>query len=153
MVFDDNFSTVPYLCSGTVPDNWKQLVDNSRERNVEGFYDITKTWFEGEADVTADAPTFPIMRSSDSQPVATREEDAVVATPIENAATPSFAADEIVAAVNPIDDVASLLPAVPPTENIASKYSTSSPTEAVVEMNSDMPPMVDLATAGLRCLP
>ena len=87
------------------------------------------------------------------QPVATREEDAAVATPTENAATPSFAADEIVAATNPIDDVASLLPTVPPTENIASKYSTSSPTEAVVEMNSDMPPMVDLATAGLHRSP
>ena len=153
VVFDDNFSTVPHLRSGTVPDNWKQLVDNSRERNVEGFYDITKTWFEGEADVTADVPTLPIMRSSDSQPVATHEEDAAVATPIENAATPSLAANEIVAAANPIDDVASLLPAVSPTENIASEYSASSPTEAFVEMNSDMPPMIDLSTAGLRRSP
>ena len=117
VVFDDNFSTIPYLRSGTVPDNWKQLVDNSREKSVEGFYDVTKTWFEGEADIAADAPTLPIMRSSDSQPVASREEDAAVATPTENTTTTSIAADEIVAAANPIDDIASLLPALPPSWN------------------------------------
>ena len=55
--------------------------------------------------------------TSDSQPVAPREEDAAVATPDENATNIYLAADEIVAAANPIDDVA--LPAVPPSENIA----------------------------------
>ena len=43
VVFDDNFSTVPHLRAGTVPENWKQLVDNSQEKSVEGFYDLTKT--------------------------------------------------------------------------------------------------------------
>ena len=48
----------------------------------------------------------------------TREEDAAVATPTENATTTSLAEDEIVAAANPTDDIA--LPTVPHTENIAS---------------------------------
>ena len=61
VMFDDNFSTVPHLRAGSVPENWKQLVDNSCEKSVEGFYDLTKTWFEGESDLTADAPTQPIM--------------------------------------------------------------------------------------------
>ena len=39
---DDNFLMVPYLCSGTVPDNWKQLVDNSREKILRDFMMLPK---------------------------------------------------------------------------------------------------------------
>ena len=87
------------------------------------------------------------------QNVATREEDAAAESPVENAATPFFAADESVAAANPNENVASSFPAVPPTKNIASEYSTSYPTEAVVDMDSDMTPIVDLNTTGLRRSP
>ena len=48
LMFDDNFETVPHIRAGTVPDNWADLVTNSRKNNTEGFYDITKTWFDGE---------------------------------------------------------------------------------------------------------
>ena len=48
VVIDDDFSTVPSLRTGTVPSNWKKLVDNSREKSTDGFYDITKSWFEAE---------------------------------------------------------------------------------------------------------
>ena len=53
VVFDDDFSTVPHLRAGTVPDNWAQLVQNSREKSVDGFYDVTKTWYEGSFDPTS----------------------------------------------------------------------------------------------------
>ena len=33
LVFDDNFETVPHLCAGTVPENWAELVTNSREKS------------------------------------------------------------------------------------------------------------------------
>ena len=56
LVFDDNFETVPHLHAGTVPENWADLVTSSREKSTEGFYDITKTWFYGEVDITADSP-------------------------------------------------------------------------------------------------
>ena len=56
LVFDDNFETVPHLRAGTVPENWSDFVTNSREKSTEGFYDITKTWFDGEVDITADSP-------------------------------------------------------------------------------------------------
>ena len=55
LVFDDNFETVPHLRAGTVPENWSDLVTNSREKSTEGFYDITKTWFDREVDITADS--------------------------------------------------------------------------------------------------
>ena len=56
LVFDYNFETVPHLCAGTVPGNCADLVTNSREKSTEGFYDIKKTWFDGEVDITADSP-------------------------------------------------------------------------------------------------
>ena len=45
LIFDDNFETVPHLRSLTVPDKWSELVASSKEKSIEGFYDVTKTWF------------------------------------------------------------------------------------------------------------
>ena len=42
LVFDEKFETVPHLRAGTVPENWVDLVTNSRENSTEGFYNITK---------------------------------------------------------------------------------------------------------------
>ena len=71
LVFDDNFETVPHLCAGTVPENWADLITNSRENSIEGFYDITKTWFDGEVDITADSPATSISSADMQQPEAT----------------------------------------------------------------------------------
>ena len=60
LVFDDNFEIVPHLCTGTVHEKWADLVTNSKEKSTEGFYDITKTWFHGEIDITADSPATSI---------------------------------------------------------------------------------------------
>ena len=60
LVFDDNFETVPFLRTGTVPENWADLVTNSIEKSTEGFYNLTKTWFDGEVDITADSPATSI---------------------------------------------------------------------------------------------
>ena len=56
LVFDEIFETVPHLRAGTVPENWADLVTNSREKSTEVFCDITKTWFDGEVDITDDSP-------------------------------------------------------------------------------------------------
>ena len=53
VVFDGDFSTVPSLRNGrSVPDNWHQLVRNSREKSTDGFYDVTKTWLTAEHDIS-----------------------------------------------------------------------------------------------------
>lgn len=54
VIFDDDFSTVSHLRAGTVPTNWAQLVEHSREKCIDGFYDVTKTWFEGISDPSAE---------------------------------------------------------------------------------------------------
>ena len=54
LVFDENFETVPHLWAGTVPENWAELVASSKENSIEGFYDVTKTWFEGKVNLSSD---------------------------------------------------------------------------------------------------
>ena len=54
LVFHENFETLFHLWAGTVPENWAQLVASSKEKSLEGFYDVTKTWFEGKVDPSAD---------------------------------------------------------------------------------------------------
>ena len=54
VVFDDYFTTVLHLRKGTVPKNWELLVQNSRERSTDEFYDLTKTWFQATQDKTAE---------------------------------------------------------------------------------------------------
>ena len=48
-----------------MPENWKVLVQNSREKSTDDFYDVTKTWFEGEIDLS-DTRSEPIVLSTDS---------------------------------------------------------------------------------------
>ena len=151
VVFDDNFSTVPNLRVGTVPENWKQLVDNSREKSLDGFYDLTKTWFEGEADPTAVTP-LPSMMNSSNENVMTLAEEFTAESLVEDNATPLLASDQAVAAVNPEDETAQ----ASRFENIADTapaFPSESHFETIINMDSDMPPIVDLATAGLRRSP
>jgi hypothetical protein len=54
VVYDDNFTTVPHMRNLTVPSNWAQLVKNSSELITTEQYDLTKTWFEGQDDPSAD---------------------------------------------------------------------------------------------------
>ena len=54
LVFDDNFETVPHLRAVTVLENWAELVASYKEKIIEGFYDFTKTWFEGKIYLSAD---------------------------------------------------------------------------------------------------
>ena len=54
VVYDDQFSTVHQMRHLTVPPNWAQLVQNFSELVTTEQYDLTKTWFKGQDDPTAD---------------------------------------------------------------------------------------------------
>ena len=82
MVFDDNFETVPHLCAGTVPENWADLVTNSIEKSTDGFYDITKTWFDGEVDITADSPATSIPSDAMQKTSAAMQQPAAKQQPL-----------------------------------------------------------------------
>ena len=59
VVYDDQFSTVHHMRDLTVPPNWAQLVQNSSELVTTEQYALTKTWFEGQDDPTADTTLQP----------------------------------------------------------------------------------------------
>jgi len=56
VVFDDEFSTVPYMEAGTVPPNWSDLVKYSTERATPEDFDLAETWLSAQPDVTKDQP-------------------------------------------------------------------------------------------------
>ena len=44
VVFDDHFTTVPFMEKNEVPPHWSKLIENSREKVTEKHYEIAKTW-------------------------------------------------------------------------------------------------------------
>ena len=54
VVYDDQFRIVHHMRDLTVPPNWAQLVQHSSELVTTKQYDLTKKWFEGQDDPTAD---------------------------------------------------------------------------------------------------
>ena len=48
IVFDDEFTTVPYLQSTEAPPNWEYLVANHTEKATDEAFSIASTWYEGE---------------------------------------------------------------------------------------------------------
>eukprot|EP00957_Ditylum_brightwellii_P029899 2262269-Ditylum_brightwellii.AAC.2 len=48
VVFDDEFSTVPYLQSSEPPPKWIDLVQNHTECATEESFNISSSWYEGE---------------------------------------------------------------------------------------------------------
>ena len=44
LVFDDSFTTIRYLRNGTVPPNWRQLVESSSFSSTDQQYSLTDTW-------------------------------------------------------------------------------------------------------------
>lgn len=48
VVFDDNFTTVPYMRNGTIPPHWALLVKVSSQLSTDEDFSIAETWFEKE---------------------------------------------------------------------------------------------------------
>jgi hypothetical protein len=43
VVFDDHFTTVPFMEKNEVPPHWAKLIENSREKVTEEHYELAKT--------------------------------------------------------------------------------------------------------------
>ena len=66
LVFHDNLETLSHLWAGTVPENWAQLVASSKDNSLEGFNDVTKTWFEGKVNLSSDPQSAANHQTSSS---------------------------------------------------------------------------------------
>ena len=157
VVFDDDFSTVPHLRSGTVPENWAHLVQNLRERTVDGFYDVTKTWFEGEHDPTADSdvsssPPQALDRSVEASRVLGHKAEAHP-TPFGNSHQEGHSALGNVAGAQPTSSEGALADSSKIAQANASPKPPISDDDDISTTSfqgSQMPPIVDFTTAGLR---
>ena len=49
VVFDDEFRTVRHLCEGTVPKNWRELVESSSFSSTDQQYSLAETWLNQNA--------------------------------------------------------------------------------------------------------
>ncbi len=46
VVFDDTFSTVPYMDSGTVPPHWEDLLKHSSEKAIDEDFSLAEDWMD-----------------------------------------------------------------------------------------------------------
>ena len=140
VVIDDDYSMVPSLRVGTVPSNWKELVDNTRESQQMGsMYDIMKTRFEADSPVPH-APPSAGLDAPDSQDAGPE----IVGT--------------VAAAGDADDDNVSSIPVHNPNmvtqDDTLDEPTTQDINECVnFEEGSQMPPVLNLQTAGLRRSP
>ena len=126
-----------------MPSNWKELVDNTRGKSADGFYDITKTWFE------ADSPPTPLPthhRAQDQMPL------------IPNTLAPYvIVGTDATAGEADADNVSSIPvhnPNVVTQDDTLNEPTTQDTNEYVnFEEGSKMPLVLNLQTAGLRRSP
>ena len=101
LVFDDEFSTVPYMKNGEVPPHWKDLVEHSAEIVSDEEFDLATTWANEYLNNSSSAVTEneedrsklllnhhpDAVESEKETPITTDEEDeeGPVATPIPEA--------------------------------------------------------------------
>ena len=72
LVFDDEFSTVPYLSSTDIPPQWIALVKHSSERTPTGDYTLAETWFnETSQDESTEPVPEPVIKTYnfESEPI------------------------------------------------------------------------------------
>ena len=140
VVFDDNFSTVPHMRNGTIPSNWEDLVRNSTVLETDKDYDLTRTWFNGDRDESANEDSSPGTDSVSSNPSQIRQQiislhdsDNQGASPANEGASPILGS----------------LPIPSPNEG-------APPDPSPVSEGDDslrMPPMANLRESGLRRSP
>ena len=53
VVFDDDFTTVPYMEAGTIPPNWEELVKYSSELSTTEDVDLADAWLHGSPETGA----------------------------------------------------------------------------------------------------
>ena len=68
LVFDDDFTTVPYLSNNTenpdVPSHWQGLCESSTKCSTTESYDLNETWFQKELETQAVQASAPDSRGT-----------------------------------------------------------------------------------------
>ena len=145
VVFDDLFTTVPFMNKSQVPPNWADLVKNSRELVTDEQYDLAATWLFPKADegdigsqlertsINEASSIIPIEASQEQSPA--RDEPASIPLPPTSQASSSNGRMESQANLAPQTP---MLPVCEGDDVSANNDEFAAPT------------MINLATSGLR---
>ena len=151
VVFDERFSTVPYLGKDSVPPNWAELVETAREDASEDEIKSAQLWYEqnkslnetaGLQNHTMKAPTTDQQWHEQTTPL-------IEPTNLQNYTMEVSIADHTEVAPQTNDQ-----PTTGPPQSEPSKalQDLEIPTVEALKINHNegAPQMIDLATTGLR---
>ena len=124
LVFDDDFTTVPFLRLGTEPSNWQELCATCTEKVTEESYDLAKSWL-AKPDLTSEGVRVSPLQDE-----------------VEAPSTPPQQENNQSSPPSPMED----------TSKRGRKVSFSEDTQfpSTSKEKNHMPKMIDLNTAGLR---
>ncbi|MEY3108605.1 MAG: hypothetical protein RL730_956, partial [Actinomycetota bacterium] len=155
VVFDDNFSTVPHMRQGTIPSNWEQLVRNSTEMASDRDYDLTRTWFDGNFDPSADEDSSPTPGASEDSTSFNLEE--IQSPNTRDGSPPTIPPHGRMLPTAELPALVNKGASAPNTSSAPSSLNEGAPPDSssVSEGDNDlhMPPMVNLRESGLRRSP
>ena len=163
VVFDDGFTTVPYMKAAKLPPNWEDLVKNSAEIATIEKYELADEWIkeeivveqESDADQSKITDPFAIgpapVDSKLSEPQATNSQGAGSLPPSEGAKSSKRARLKDKKTAD--NSQSSKRPKL--NSNNEAKTSTASLDQSVVSAGAEqnqleMPKIIDLSTAGYR---
>ena len=143
------------------------MVTNPREKSTEGFYDITKTWFDGEVDITADSPATSIplaamqqISSAMQQPASAMQQPAAKQQPLAAMQQPATkhhpqAVMQQSDAMQPISLAESPIFKWNSSAESPNLEDTANNDNGHIDFdnNSSMPSIINMATTGLRRSP
>jgi len=151
VVFDDTFSTVPFMDQSQVPSNWSDLVENSRELVTDEQYELANTWLtdtleQNTATVQQEQPSNAISKivpSTHLPAVTDVETDTSDAVPL-----PNYVPDQ----EPDISDNRPLPDDTTPSRRVhfEIEHSTSQVCEGEELPSNEAPRMINLETSGLR---
>ena len=74
VVFDEDFTTVPFMDKNQVPPNWAKLVQSSRELVTEEQFDLANTWLSAQENPTRPIADAAISEDNNDQTVQATQE-------------------------------------------------------------------------------
>jgi hypothetical protein len=172
VVFDDTFSTIPYMDAGTVPPHREDLLKHSSEKATDEDFSLAEDWMDSIEKVPGDQPNVPAgSRITDPFAVVTKDSNISLA----NAASAARALQDLPpealrmraseggdkrtppSSILSLDAAASLASKrrrLPPTDDAAAQtgleFGSPEDTDAQAGNRFTMPQRVNLYEAGLR---
>ena len=145
-----------------MPDNWQQLVINSREKSTDGFFDVTKTWLTEEEDVSADSTNNQAIGSgtnlADDNRNNSLEVENLLSSDSERPTTPTIdsgsgTTSDLESEMDSSDDVVINEHVEDPPDNSPDDEPVDASSEYTSTFDSEMPPILNLQTAGFSRSP